>query len=82
MKETDMHTRITSLLFGIIIASNIVTALNGQILLFSGNANKDLAEKIADHLQITLGQAIVSRFNDGEIQIQIKESYLKNTHLI
>jgi ribose-phosphate pyrophosphokinase len=61
-------------LLSIIIASSIVTGLNAQIMLFSGNANKDLAQKIADHLQIKLGQAIVSTFNDGEIQIQIKES--------
>jgi ribose-phosphate pyrophosphokinase len=42
--------------------------------LFSGNANKMLAQEIADHLGVELSHAKVGRFNDGEIQIQIEES--------
>jgi len=45
-----------------------------QALLFSGNANKPLAEKVADYLDTNLGSAKINRFNDGEIQIQIKEN--------
>lgn len=43
-------------------------------LLFSGNANHALAEEIADKLNVPLGRAIVGRFNDGEVQIQINEN--------
>jgi ribose-phosphate pyrophosphokinase len=69
-----MQKIITRLLLSLIVAGSIATSLNAQIMLFSGNANKELAQKIADYLQIPLGQATVSTFNDGEIQIQIKES--------
>lgn len=69
-----MKKTITKFLFSLIIASNVVANINAQILLFTGNANKELAQKIADHLGISLGQATVSTFNDGEIHIQIKES--------
>lgn len=46
----------------------------GQVMLFTGNANHDLAQKVADYLEIPLGSALVSEFNDGEIQIHIQES--------
>jgi phosphoribosylpyrophosphate synthetase len=40
---------------------------NGQeILLFGGNANPELAEKIASYLGRPLGQMICTRFADGE----------------
>lgn len=44
------------------------------MMLFSGNANKPLAEKVAKHLNISLGQAFVGRFCDGEIQVEILEN--------
>lgn len=43
-------------------------------LIFSGNATMDLAHKVADYLNIPLGKALVQKFNDGEIQIQIQEN--------
>jgi len=42
--------------------------------IFAGNSNKDLAEEICKYLNVTLGQADVSRFPDGEIKVKIKES--------
>jgi len=42
--------------------------------LFAGNSHPDLAQKIAEHLGIEVGEAVVDRFNDGEINIQIKEN--------
>lgn len=45
-----------------------------QIMLFTGNANHDLAQKVADYLEIPLGNAMVNNFNDGEIRIHINES--------
>ena len=44
------------------------------IKLFSGNANKLLSKEIADALGITVGDAAVSRFSDGEIMVQINEN--------
>ncbi|MDG1482937.1 MAG: ribose-phosphate pyrophosphokinase [Myxococcota bacterium] len=45
-----------------------------DIKLFTGNANPVLAEGIASVLEIPLGKASVSRFSDGEININIEEN--------
>ncbi len=42
--------------------------------IFCGNSNRKLAEDICYHLGIPLGDAIVRRFSDGEINIEINES--------
>src|SRR4029077_15306978 len=42
--------------------------------LFSGNANRPLAEEIAQYLHLPLGDADVSRFSDGEGFVQVNES--------
>ncbi|MEW6409527.1 MAG: ribose-phosphate pyrophosphokinase [Nitrospirota bacterium] len=42
--------------------------------LFSGNANKRLAEEICDCLEIPLGDVTVDAFSDGEIMVQINEN--------
>lgn len=41
---------------------------------FTGNANPVLAQEIARHLTEPLGRAIVGRFSDGEIQVEIMEN--------
>ncbi len=43
-------------------------------MVFSGNANPRLAEKVVHHLNIPLGKALVGRFSDGEIQVEILEN--------
>lgn len=45
-----------------------------NLKLFSLNSNRPLAEKIAEKLGIELGKVNVSRFDDGEININIEES--------
>ena len=45
-----------------------------EIKLFCGNSNKKLAEAIAKELKLELGEAEVSRFSDGEINVHIGES--------
>ena len=45
-----------------------------ELKLFSGNANRPLAEEIAQQLQVPLGDADVSRFSDGEVYVQINEN--------
>ncbi len=48
---------------------------NKRVLkIFAGNSNKDLAEEICKYLNVSLGQADVSRFPDSEIKVKIKES--------
>ena len=46
----------------------------GEIKLFSGNANPELATAIAAHLGLKLGDAKVSRFSDGEVQVEIGDN--------
>ncbi len=41
---------------------------------FTGNANPALALDIARHLMQPLGRALVGRFSDGEIQVEIMEN--------
>jgi ribose-phosphate pyrophosphokinase len=42
--------------------------------IFTGNANPELAQKICSHLDISLGQALVSAFSDGEIRVEIGDN--------
>ena len=42
--------------------------------IFTGNANSELAERICGFLGMPLGKAKVSKFSDGEIQVEIEES--------
>ena len=44
------------------------------LMLFSGNGNIDLAQKISKELRTTLGKAKVGQFSDGEITVQIEEN--------
>lgn len=43
-------------------------------MVFSGNANRALAERVVESLDIQLGQATVSRFSDGESFVEILEN--------
>lgn len=45
-----------------------------DIKLFAGNATPELAKRISERLYISLGDATVGRFSDGEIQVQINEN--------
>jgi ribose-phosphate pyrophosphokinase len=45
-----------------------------ELKLFSGNAHRPLAEEIAQHLKLKIGDADVSRFSDGEVYVQINEN--------
>jgi ribose-phosphate pyrophosphokinase len=45
-----------------------------KLRIFTGNANAALAEKICSFLGMPLGKAKVSKFSDGEIQVEIEES--------
>jgi ribose-phosphate pyrophosphokinase len=43
------------------------------MMVFAGNANPQLARAIASHLKTRLGNALVGRFSDGEVQVEINE---------
>jgi ribose-phosphate pyrophosphokinase len=45
-----------------------------ELKLFSGNANRALAEEIAQYLRVPLSDAEVSRFSDGEVFVQFNEN--------
>jgi ribose-phosphate pyrophosphokinase len=45
-----------------------------DLKLFTGNANRALAEEIASYLHVPLGDAEVSRFSDGEVFVQVNEN--------
>jgi ribose-phosphate pyrophosphokinase len=44
------------------------------LMVFSGNANRALAERVVESLDMQLGQATVSRFSDGESFVEILEN--------
>lgn len=45
-----------------------------DLKIFSGNANRPLAEKICQYLGIPLGDAVVGRFSDGETSVEFREN--------
>ncbi len=47
--------------------------MNGQLKIFSGNANPELAKKIAKYLRVRLGDALVTTFSEGEVRVKINE---------
>src|SRR5881296_2759008 len=48
--------------------------MDKELKLFSGNANPALAREICGHLGVSLGEATVSSFSDGEIRVRIEEN--------
>lgn len=47
---------------------------DSRMMVFTGNANAQLAQDVASYLNISLGKAIVGKFSDGEIQVDITEN--------
>jgi ribose-phosphate pyrophosphokinase len=47
---------------------------NGHLKIFAGNSNPALAQAIAANLGTGLSKAMVGRFSDGEIQVEIAEN--------
>ena len=45
-----------------------------NMMVFSGNANLELARKVAEHLRLPLGDATVSKFSDGEVFVEINDN--------
>ena len=45
-----------------------------KMMVFTGNANRDLAQKVVDNLRLPLGDAKVGKFSDGEVAVEINEN--------
>jgi ribose-phosphate pyrophosphokinase len=48
--------------------------LNREIKVFAGRSNMPLAKKIADSLNLSLGQVSIKNFSDGEIWVKFEEN--------
>lgn len=45
-----------------------------EIMIFNGNASQSLTQRIAEHLNLPIGKALVGRFSDGETMVEIQEN--------
>ena len=45
-----------------------------RLVVFTGNANPRLAQDVARNLNISLGRAVVGRFSDGEVMVELLEN--------
>jgi ribose-phosphate pyrophosphokinase len=54
---------------------------NESMVIFTGNANPDLAKAVSDYLGLELGKAMVGKFSDGEIQVEIQEN-VRSKHVV
>ncbi|GAB4466323.1 MAG: ribose-phosphate diphosphokinase [Armatimonadaceae bacterium] len=48
--------------------------MGSNLRIFSGNSHPVLAHKIAECLRVPVGAMTLTRFNDGEIRVQVEES--------
>lgn len=48
--------------------------MSSKMMVFTGNANTELASRVADRLYLDLGDARVGKFSDGEITIELNEN--------
>jgi ribose-phosphate pyrophosphokinase len=44
-----------------------------NMIVFTGNANRELAEGVVRHLGLPLGKAVIGSFSDGEVMVEIME---------
>src|SRR5436305_1968028 len=49
-------------------------ALQPEMKIFSGSANRELAQRICNYIGVPLGQATISAFPDGETYVKIEEN--------
>jgi ribose-phosphate pyrophosphokinase len=48
--------------------------ISDGLMLFTGNSNPLMAKGVAEHLNISLGKAMVGKFSDGEVNVEILEN--------
>jgi ribose-phosphate pyrophosphokinase len=47
---------------------------DSRMMVFTGNANPQLAQSVVEYLNVALGKAVVGRFSDGEIMVEIMDN--------
>ncbi len=47
--------------------------MKNSLVVFSGTANRPLAKKVSDYLNLPLGNAEISKFPDGELDVKVME---------
>jgi ribose-phosphate pyrophosphokinase len=45
-----------------------------RLMVFTGNANPRMAQDVAKHLGLSIGRAVVGKFSDGEVMVEIMEN--------
>ena len=45
-----------------------------SLMVFTGNANPEMAQRVAKHLDTALGNASVKKFSDGEVAVELLEN--------
>ena len=53
---------------------NRIASLMDRLMIFAGNANPHLAQEVVKHLNLSMGRAIVGKFSDGEVMVEIMEN--------
>jgi len=48
--------------------------MSSKMMVFTGNANPELARRVAERLYLSIGDAKVSKFSDGEITVELNEN--------
>lgn len=48
--------------------------MSSRMMVFTGNANPTLAKAVVGYLSLPLGKAVVGRFSDGEIMLELHEN--------
>ena len=51
-----------------------VSDSDSDMMIFSGNANPKLAQDICKHLNMPLGKAVIDKFSDSEIMVELMEN--------
>lgn len=83
MKKTIIILLIATKMFAHNFLDEEIANFKKNAVLISGNANRELAQKISENLSIPLTETKVAQFNDGEVSIQIKENVRnKNVFII
>ena len=48
--------------------------MSSKMMVFTGNANPELAHKVASRLYLSIGKADVGKFSDGEVAVELNEN--------
>lgn len=76
-KRLFSSKHLAALLGALAAAGSMATVVgteDGELVLFSGNANIELASEIATLLGVSLGNITVGRFADGEVNVQVHDN--------